>query len=171
MKFDSRYSASVRPIFRVPAIIIGAAQFVFGVFYLLDGGFKVGLPQTMMGLMFLTVGIRGHLPKWLDAEEREKEITKGHLGTRKLCLFFLSSLTVAVTILVTMFWISEIFSVGWWFTVVLLVFFIVGFYYSSALLLESKGFNSLLALTIIFPVTLIIVGVVKPKKFDQIYLA
>jgi hypothetical protein len=37
--------------------------------------------------------------------------------------------------------------------------------------LKSKGFNSTLAFTIIFPVILLIIGVISPKNFNKIYLA
>jgi hypothetical protein len=71
MKFDSRWSARIRPIFRILAIIIGTAQLGMGIGFLIDGGFKVGLPQTIAGAMFLTAGIRGNLPKWLDFGKEE----------------------------------------------------------------------------------------------------
>ena len=171
MKFHSKYSAPIRPVFRIPAIIIGAAQLIFGCVYLIDGGFKVGLPQTIVGLMFLTAGIRGQLPKWLDSEEREDEISEGNLGTRRLCLISLGALLLVLLILVTMFLTAEWFSIGWWAALLFSLITVAGFYINSTILLKSKGFHPLLALTFVFPVILLVIGIINPRKFEQINVA
>jgi ABC-type Fe3+ transport system permease subunit len=172
MKFDSRYSAPIRPIFRIPAIIIGAIQLIVGIFCLFESDFKIGIPQTLVGLMFLTVGIKGRLPKWLDSEERGKEYetkrSEGKSVTRKICLLSLCAIVFVVAILVYGFFSSELFSVGWWFAIAFTLFSIVGFYLNFTILITSKGFHPLLAFTIIFPIALLLLGVVNPRKFEQI---
>ncbi len=175
MKFDSRYSAPIRPLFRIPALLLGTAQLIFGIIFLVDGGFKVGIPQIVVGLMFLIAGIKGQLPKWLDSEEREKEyekkLSEGKLNTRKVCLLSLGAQVFIISVIIIMFLTTDIYSIGWWVILALTIFSSVGFYLNSAILLESKGFHSLLALTVIFPLILLAIGVVNPRKFEKINLA
>lgn len=172
MKFDSRYSAPIRPLFRIPAMIIGIVQSFFGIFCLFSGDLKLGLPQTLVGLIFLTVGIKGQLPKWFDSEERDKEygkqISEGKSVTRKICLLSLGGIIFVVAILTFGFSSAELFSLEWWFAVAFTLFALVSFYLNFTIIVASKGFHPLLAFTIIFPIALIVLGVVNPRKFEQI---
>ena len=154
------------------AIILGAIQFIFGIYCLFDGDFKLGMPQTLVGLMFLTVGIKGRLPKWLDSEERNKEyesqISEGKSVTRKICLISLCAIVFVIVILTYGFFTSELFSLGWWLAIAFTLFSLVGFYLNFTILIANKGFHPLLALTIVFPIALLLLGVINPRKYEQI---
>lgn len=175
MKFESRYSAPIRPILRIPAVLIGAIGLLFGVVYLICGDIKLGLPGTLFGLMFLTAGIKGKLPNLLDSEEREKyyekQISEGKSVTRRMCLLSLGGLVVVIAVLTSIFLTTEVFSFGWWLAIAFSVFSSVSFYLSSTILLQSKGFHPLLAFTVIVPIVLLVIGAITPKKFEQMYIA
>jgi small-conductance mechanosensitive channel len=130
------------------------------------------MPQTFVGLIFLSAGIKGKLPKWFDSEERDKEyekqISEGKSVTRKICLISLGGILFVTAILGYGFFTAELFTLEWWFAVAFTLFALVGFYFNFSIIVARKGFHPLLALTIVFPIALIVLGVINPKKYEQI---
>jgi hypothetical protein len=184
MKFDSRYSAPIRPIFRVlavaigiPMLLVGAALLIEGVRsqpFEFDGDLKAGISGTVCGLVMVIAGIKGHLPKWLDSEEREKAFDKkmqaGKVTTKNICLRSIGGFILSASIITLMFASTEVYSILWWLTLVMTLFIAYLYYLSFATILGSKGFNPYWALTFIFPLTLLIIGVFNPKKFEKMTL-
>jgi hypothetical protein len=185
MKFDSRYSATISPIFRVIAIIIGSLMLLVGGSFFIwglmsapfefDGDLKCGISGTFWGLLFLVAGIKGSLPKWMDSGKREKtfenKINEVKATTRKTCLKALGCILLSVFVLILMFLATEVYSIFWWFSIAITILAAYLYYLNFTIILESKGFNPLLAITVIFPILLLVVGVINPKKFKKMNLA
>ena len=135
MKFDSRYSTPIRPIFRVlavvvaiPALLFGLCFFIGGLFadpFEFDGDFKFGISGTLMGLLFLVAGFKGNLPKWLDGgeEEAETENSRNMYSTRKACLISLGGVILTFFIFASIILTTQIFSIPWWLAVAFGLFF------------------------------------------------
>lgn len=181
MKFDSRYSAQIRPIYRVLAGLICLPMLLFGFMaiselFTCEKGeikeiIKFALPQIFFGLFLLTASLKGSLPKSLDQNtdsnlenNRETPITD---TTRKQSLKMLVSIVGVIIIIFSMFYMFDRFTIFWWLTVIMAAFWIYMYYLSSTLLLVRFHFHHRLSLTIVFPIIVLLIGIFSPKTLEQ----
>ena len=181
MKFDPRYSSQIKPVFRVFAGIISIPMLLFGLMALREiisceqaetrEIIEFGLPQLFFGTLMLVAALRGRLPRSFDGpttnSHESNDETLLHETTRKSSLKMLGSTFGAVLILSFMLYMFEKFTMFWWFTAVYSIFWLYMYYLSSQFLLLKYGFHNLLAITFIFPVIVLLIGVISPSTLEK----
>ncbi len=175
MKFNFKYSAQLRPIFRVLAIVIALPMLGLGCLVVNDilfynqaevkDLFQIAIPQVFFGSLLLIAGIKGRLPKWMDNEDNENRIRES--STREKCLKGLIGPLLIVFIFTFLFFVEQ-FSIAWWGLLIYEVILLYMFYLTSVILLIEKGYNDLLVFTFIFPIALLAIGAISPKVFENL---
>ena len=107
----------------------------------------------------------------MDGEERAQAFKESKHSTRKMCLIILGSFGFTISILLIIFLSIKMFSIVWWLVCILSIPAIFSILNGFAKILYSKGFNPILAMTIIFPIILLIIGVISPSRFNKIYIS
>ncbi len=110
MNFNSKYSAQIRPVFRLLAVIISVPMIllecliIFEVIFEnkvdLQNSLKIAVPQLFLGLLFLIAGVKGKFPKWMDGEDE-------NLSKRALCAKGLVGLFLIIYLNISIYYVLK----------------------------------------------------------------